>query len=434
MKKIAILVVLCNLLIMSGLCAPLFAQNVQDDWTYDENILPGAAALNEYLPLLKDKRVCLLSNQTGIIPSATGGCCEPKYIHVVDALVSSGVDVVCLMSPEHGFRGTADAGEHVNSAVDEQTGIPVRSLYGAKISDDELMSGFDVLLFDLQDVGVRYYTYYITMIKMMARCAKYNIPFILLDRPNPVGFYTDGPLLDKKYKSGVGGLPIPIVYGMTIGELALMANGEGWLEFNDSVRRGQNKWLPNKELRCNLTVIKCRNYTHASHYKLPVKPSPNLPNMRSVYLYPSTCYFEATDVSLGRGTEAPFQIYGSPLMEGKTSITGEKFAFSFTPQSVSGAKNPPLLGVECYGRDLRKDLTLSEINARGINLEYVIDAYRGCGEQGDEFFKNNFEKEIGQGWVRRMIIKGKGAAQIKARWARDVARFKSARRPYLLYD
>ena len=236
---------------------------------YAKDILVGAEDINSYLPILKGKRVCILSNQTGMVGPET---------HVLDTLLKLGVKVACIMSPEHGFRGDADAGEHVSSSVDSKTGIPIKSLYEGKSGKPakDVMDSFDVLIFDLQDVGTRFYTYYVTMVKMMAACAIDNKEFIVLDRPNPLGFYVDGPILDMKYKSGVGGLPIPIVHGMTLGELANMANGENWLKYGQPQADG---------LKCNLKVIKCRNYTHSKLYKLPIKPSPNLPNDKSINLY-----------------------------------------------------------------------------------------------------------------------------------------------------
>lgn len=370
-------------------------------WTYDNDIQPGACSVNEYVPLLKGRRVCVLSNQTGMINEKT---------HVVDTLVSLGINVVCLMSPEHGFRGQADAGEEFGDSVDSKTGIPIRAFYGkSKLTTAQLMQGFDVVVFDLQDAGTRFYTYYITMTDMMANCVKYNKDFIILDRPNPIGFYVDGPILDMKYKSGVGGLPIPIVHGMTLGELANMANGKGWLKGG---------------VHCSLTVIKCKNYTHAKHYRLPIKPSPNLPNMRSIYLFPSICYFEATDVSLGRGTDFPFQVYGSPEMKG--------YGFSFTPRSVPGAKNPPLLDKECFGVDLRVYPYTQEVNKRGIDLTYLINAYNVCGK-GDAFFTDWLEKLMGQHYVREMIEEGKSADEIKQRWSVEDEQFIRDRKPYLLY-
>lgn len=366
-------------------------------------ILPGATDLEAYLPLLEGKRVSILSNQTGLV--------APDR-HVLDTLLSLGVNVVSIFSPEHGFRGTADAGELVGSSVDGPTGVPIRSLYDGKggVPSDEAVSEFDVLLFDLQDVGCRFYTYNVTMGKMMGVCAKLGKKMIVLDRPNPIGFYVDGPILDMKYKSGVGWWPIPVCHGMTLGELAQMINGEGWLP--DGVR-------------CDLTVIKCRNYTHQSRYVLPVKPSPNIPDMRSVYLYPSLCYFEATPVSLGRGTDSAFQMYGHPNMKG--------YKFSFTPRSIEGAKNPPQLDKECWGVDLRTEPSDEAVNAAGINLEYVIDAYRNLNLD-DHFFRSFFELLIGRDYVRKMIKEGASADEIKARWADDVAAFKEQRKPYLLYE
>ncbi|MDD3273263.1 MAG: DUF1343 domain-containing protein [Bacteroidales bacterium] len=365
------------------------------------NIKTGAESVHEYLPLLKGKRVAVLTNQTGIIGNT----------HLVDSLVSLKINIIAILSPEHGFRGDADAGEHVASSVDQKTGIPIKSLYEGNTGKPsaELMKTIDVMLFDLQDVGVRFYTYLTTMARMMEACAENGVKMIVLDRPNPIGFYVDGPILDMKYKSGVGWLPIPTVHGMTLGELAGMINGEKWLKDG---------------MQCDLTVIKCTNYTHASMYQLPVKPSPNLPDMRSIYLYPSTCYFEATPVSLGRGTAQAFQMYGHPNMKG--------YEFSFTPKSIPGAKFPPQLNKECFGVDLRTEPSIEEINRAGINLEYVIDAYHNLNLD-DHFFRSFFELLVGQGYVRKMIKEGKSATEIKAMWAGDVAKFKEERRPYLLY-
>lgn len=396
-------------------CNSLFAQNNaiasfpgEEKINYATDIITGAQRVDKYLPLVKNKRVCVLSNQTGMVTNKT---------HVLDTLVSLGVKVSCIMSPEHGFRGDADAGEHVASSIDPITGIPIKSLYEGNSGRPakEVMDSFDVLIFDLQDVGVRFYTYYVTMIKMMAICAEEGKEFIVLDRPNPIGFYVDGPILDMKYKSGVGGLPIPIAHGMTLGELANMANKKHWLHY----------WNSNiTDQECKLTVITCKNYTHAKLYRLPIKPSPNLPDMRSIYLYPSTCYFEATPVSLGRGTNKAFQMYGHPNMKG--------YNFSFTPRSIPGAKNPPQLNKECFGVDLTTYPSIEEINKNGINLEYIIDAYNNLNLD-DHFFRSFFELEIGQGYVRKMIKEGKTANEIKAMWKEDVEQFKKERKPYLLY-
>lgn len=380
----------------------------EENVKYATEILPGATDIDSYLPLIKGKRVCILSNQTGIVKPG---------VHLLDTLLSLGVNVTCIMSPEHGFRGDADAGEHVSSSKDPKTGIPIKSLYEGKSKKPakEVMESFDVLLFDLQDVGVRFYTYYITMANMMSACAEDGKEFIVLDRPNPVGFYTDGPILDMKYKSGVGGLPIPVVYGMTIGELAQMINGEDWLKYSSQAAAGK---------KVKLTVIKNRNYEHSMLYRLPVKPSPNLPDMRAVYLYPSVCYFEATPISLGRGTDKAFEMYGHPNMKG--------YKFSFIPRAVPGAKTPPQLNKVCHGVDLRTSPSIDEINAKGIDLSYVIDAYNNLNID-DHFFRSFFELEIGQSYVREMIKGGKSAEEIKAMWRDDVERFKKQREPYMLY-
>ncbi len=366
-------------------------------------VITGAERIGEYLPLLEGRRVSILSNQTGIIGDSG--------THLLDTLLALDVNVVSIMSPEHGFRGEADAGEHVKSSVDSKTGIPIRSLYEGNTGkpSESAMKEIDVLVFDLQDVGVRFYTYITTMARIMEACAENGKKMIILDRPNPLGFYVDGPILDMKYKSGVGWLPITVVHGMTLGEMAGMINGE--------------KWLKNG-IQCDVTVIKCLNYTHATRYSLPVKPSPNLPDMRSIYLYPSMCYFEATPVSLGRGTDKPFQMYGHPNMKG--------YGFSFTPRSVPGAKNPPQLDRTCYGVDLRENPSEDEINAKGIDLSYLIGAYRNLNLD-DHFFRSFFELLIGQKYVREMIKDGKSAEEIKMMWQDDVEKFKKQRAPYLLY-
>lgn len=363
-------------------------------------VVVGAASTDEYIPLLKGKKVALLSNHTGMVGNE----------HVLDIMLDKGVNVTTIFSPEHGFRGTADAGEHVSSGVDEKTGIPIASLYDGKsrTPKKEVMDNIDIIVTDIQDVGLRYYTYYCTMVDLMNAAITYGKEFMVLDRPNPNGMYVDGPILDMKYESGVGRLPITVVHGMTLGEIANMANGEGWLK--------DGKKVP-------LTVIKCKNYTHQTRYELPVAPSPNLPNMHSIYLYPSTCYFEATPVSLGRGTDKPFQVYGHPDMKG--------YSFSFTPRSIDGAKNPPQLDKLCHGVDLT-GIPDEEIIVRGINLEYVIDAYNNLGI-GDKFFTSFFEKLIGNGEIRKMIEEGKSADEIKATWKGDVEKFKKQRKPYLLY-
>lgn len=368
--------------------------------TAAEEVVVGAARTDQYTPLLKGKRVGLYSNHTGIIDGR----------HTLDLMLESGINVTKIFSPEHGFRGNADAGEHVGNSRDSQTGVEIVSLYGNKNRNAaaEGMADIDVIVVDIQDVGLRFYTYYCTMLELMNEAAAQGKSVVVLDRPNPNGMTVDGPILDMKYASGVGRLPIPVVHGLTLGEMALMINGEGWLKEGRKV---------------DLKVIPCLGYTHSTRYKLPIAPSPNLRTMKAIYLYPSTCYFEATPVSLGRGTDAPFEIYGHPDMKG--------YPFSFTPRSVEGAKNPPQLGKECHGRDLRS-LDDEDIIAGGINLEYLIDAYNALG-LGDKFFTSFFEKLIGDPSIREKIKAGQTPAQIKAGWAGDVERFRQQRKPYLLY-
>ncbi len=367
---------------------------------YAQNVTVGAARISSYLPLLKGHKVGLFSNKSGRVNGKL----------TLDLLLENRVNVVAVFSPEHGFRGNADAGEHVSSSVDEKTGVPIYSLYNGNngTPEDKVMQKIDLLVVDIQDVGLRFYTYYISMVKMMNACAIHNTRMIILDRPNPNGFYVDGPILNMKYKSGVGYLPIPVVHGMTLGELALMVNGEHWLP---------------EHHKCPLTVVKCLNYTHRTKYRLPVAPSPNLPNMKSIYLYPSLCYFEATPVSVGRGTTLPFQIYGHPDMKG--------YPYSFTPASRPGAKNPPLLGKRCYGKNL-SSINETVIYKKGVDLSYLIDAYKKM-KMKDKFFTPFFEKLIGVDYVRSMIEEGKSAQQIEAKWQDDVKKFKHQRQPYLLY-
>lgn len=367
-------------------------------------VVVGAERLPEYLPLLRDSRVALLSNHTGLV----NGSKE----HTLDMLLRNGVNVTAIFSPEHGFRGDADAGSHVKNSVDAKTGIPIASLYNGKDSSPspETMDSFDVILCDLQDVGVRYYTYYVTMMKLMDAAARSGKRFIVLDRPNPVAMMVDGPVLDMRLKSGVGALPVPVAHGMTLGELALMINGECWLPSAKKV---------------DLTVIPCADYTRSTRYRLPVNPSPNLKSMKAIYLYPSTCYFEGTVMSLGRGTEMPFEIYGHPSMKNAP--------FSFTPRSMPGAKNPPLNGRLCHGKDLRA-LDDDSIIARGVDLSYVIDAYRSMPPAlQPKFFTSFFNLLIGDRRIAPMIREGKSAAEIRALWQDDIKAFRARRKPYLLY-
>lgn len=365
--------------------------------TSQAKILCGADCTNEWKRLLRGKRVALLANHTATT--------EGK--HILDKMLEEKINVVAVVAPEHGFRGKADAGEKVDSSVDAKTGLPVWSLYSAKSRrlTPEQVAQYDVIVVDIQDVGLRFYTYYITMLSVMRSSAEGGKAVVVFDRPNPNGMYVDGPILDMKYKSGVGALPIPVVHGLTMGEIAKMAIGEGWCK------------------ACELEVVCCRNYTHQTRYTLPIAPSPNLRSMQAIYLYPSVCLFEGTICSLGRGTEHPFEVYGHPNIKDAN--------FSFTPRSVEGAKYPPLLNKRCYGVDLRT-IPHEEVIAKGFNLEYLIDAYKRLGV-GNDFFNSFFEKLMGVDYIRKMIIEGRSADEIRAMWQDEVEQFKTLRRKYLLY-
>lgn len=374
----------------------------------NEKVQVGAAQVENYLPILKGKRVALLSNHTGIVIQNT------DTIHSLDLLLQHGINVTAIFSPEHGFRGTAREGEHVASSVDEETGIPILSLYDGKSKQpsEEAMATFDILITDIQDVGLRFYTYYVTMLRLMNACAKTGKQFMVFDRPNPNGYYVDGPILDMKYKSGVGALPIPVVHGMTLGELAQMINGEYWL--SDS-------------LQVDLTVIPCKNYTHQTLYRLPIAPSPNLRNMLSIYLYPSMCLFEATPISLGRGTDNPFLCYGHPNFNSpytEKSMYGSPITFIPSQSTQKGRT--------CDGVDL-SDMSEEEARKIGFSLRYLLDAYTRLN-MDNYFFRSFFELLVGQNYVRKMIIQGKSEDEIRAYWQEDVAKFKEQRRPYLLYE
>ncbi len=399
---------LCMLLIFVFL---LTAQNV---FAAENSVITGDAQTEKYLPMLSNKRVAIFCNHTAKIGKE----------HLLDVLLKSGQKVTALFSPEHGIRGNLPAGDSVDSGKDSKTGIPILSLYTGKIvmPSAEDMAKFDVLVIDIQDVGLRYYTYYITVCDLIEVCAAYDKEIILLDRPNPNGHYVDGAILDMNLKSHIGRLPIPTVHGMTLGELINMAIGEGWLN------------LQNKP---KLTVIPCLNYTHQTPYKLPVPPSPNLPNMKAVYLYPSLCPFEGTEISVGRGTRHPFQCFGAPALK-------KYYRYKFTPKSLKIAPAPPFLGEVCYGVDFHHE---KEINLRekGMDLSHVVEAYKFFQKQGlgDKFFlkfKSNDGKAIkvfdilmGQTYIREAIIAGKSAEEIRTMWQEDIKVFKEQRRKYLLY-
>ena len=358
----------------------------------------AAMQLEDYLPLIEGKRVGIVGNQTSIIGET----------HLVDTLLSLGIDVRKIYTPEHGFRGTADAGAKVNSGKDEKTGLPIVSLYGKnKKPTPEMLQGIEVILFDLQDVGVRFYTYISTMTYVMEAAAENDIPVIVLDRPNPNCFYVDGPILKSENQSFVGMHQVPVVYGMTIGEYAKMVNGEGWLK---------------NGVTCDLTVISIKNYNRNAIYELPVKPSPNLPNWESVYLYPTLCFFEGSIVSVGRGTEMPFQIYGHPDMRG---------GFTFTPKSTSGASKPLLEGQRCRGENLVEYAHDYAHNDNRLHLEWIIEAYQQLKDKG--FFKDYFRLLSGNKQLQRDIENGKTADQIRASWKDDLEAFKAVRAKYLMY-
>ena len=331
-----------------------------------------------------------------------------QLVHLVDLLHAQGFDVTGIFSPEHGFRGTADAGEHVGNSVDPATGIPIRSLYdgNTRRPSDETMRSFDVLVVDMQDVGLRFYTYYITMLRMMDACAAYGHRVVVLDRPNPNGDKVDGPLLQSRYYSGVGALPIPVLHGLTMGEIARMAVGEGWAK------------------PCDLTIVPCRNYTHSTPYELPVPPSPNLRTQRAVYLYASLCLFEGTSVSVGRGTDRPFEVYGHPGLA--------DYPYRFTPRPTAGAKHPLHEGKTCRGEDLG-NMSFDEARATGFSLRWLIDACRALGRD-PKFFNPMFEKLVGVDYVREMILAGADEADIRARWEDELKRYRQLRRSYLLYE
>ena len=362
-------------------------------------VVVGARDTATYMPLLRNKRVTVLANHTAMYDAES---------HIVDVMHREGINIVGIFAPEHGFRGAVEAGAKVENGVDSKTGIRILSLYNGNTQrpSDEVMRSFDVLVVDMQDVGLRFYTYYISMLRIIDACAEFGCEVIVLDRPNPNGHYVDGPILDMKYKSGVGWLPIPVVHGLTMGEIATMAIGEGWAK-------------PAK-----LTVVKCQNYDHTTHYTLPIAPSPNLPSQHSIYLYPTTCLFEGTVLSMGRGTEAPFELYGHPDLKG--------YDYTFTPMPNAGSAKPPHLGKLCYGKDLRT-LPNEAIWAEGINLDYIVKAYHNLGIE-EKFFTQMFEKLIGVGYVREMIMEGHTAKEIEAMWTEDVSKFKEQRRKYLIYN
>lgn len=372
------------------------------------DIVVGAERFDQYLPLLKGKRVALVVNPTSVVNEGK------KSYHLVDALLSKKVDVRKVFAPEHGFRGEADAGEQVKNGKDKTTGLSIISLYGKnKKPTPEQLKDVDIVIFDIQDVGARFYTYISTMHYVMEACAEQGKYFIVLDRPNPNGHYVDGPLLSPSFSSFVGMHPIPIVHGNTVGELARMINEE--------------RWLANKK-QCKMSVILCDNYTHNTPYELPIKPSPNLPNSLSVYLYPSLCLFEGTIVSVGRGTNKQFQCIGAPEYDGK-------MPYEFTPVSSSGAKQPLYENKICYGLDL-SPLNPQQIrDQKQLQLHWLINLYKQC-PLPDNFFNADgfFDKLAGGGTLRWQIKQNMSEEEIRSSWQKDLETYKQMRKKYLLYD
>lgn len=371
----------------------------------------GAARTGLYKPLLEGRRVALLSNHTGMIDSVT---------HTADLMMAEGINLTLLLSPEHGFRGTADAGETVASGRDAATGLKVVSMFDGRRHGVSLqtLAEFDVAVVDLQDVGARFYTYYITMLQLMRDCAAAGKQVIVLDRPNPLGMTVDGPLLERSLYSGVGKLPVPVIHGMTMGELALMANGEGWVPGGHRVK--------------DLKIIPCEGYTHQTRYTLSVAPSPNLKTQQAILLYPSTCLFEGTIMSVGRGTDNPFTLYGHPSYKGGPEGLPEgSRGVTFTPESRPGAKNPPLKRRECRGAEM-SGVSPDTIIARGFDLSYLIDAYRHM-PRGERFFTTFIDKLAGTPELRRQIESGMSVDEIRATWQDDLDAFRRVRAKYLLY-
>ena len=364
-----------------------------------KEITISAANVDAYIPLLKQKKVGIVAHQASVISSVK------KTIHLVDLLRKKNISIQKVFAPEHGFRGTADAGEKVGNRVDSKTQLPIISLYGKnRKPNKKQLKGIEVMVFDLQDVGVRFYTYLSTLHYVMEACAENNIPLIVLDRPNPNAHYIDGPVLNLEHKSFVGMHPVPIVYGMTIGEYAQMINGE--------------KWLANS-IKCDLTVIPLKNYTHQTIYELTVRPSPNLPNKQSIALYPSLCLLEPTKVSIGRGTDLQFQVYGHPGFP--------KTDFSYVPKSNFGSKNPKHKGQICYGKNL------TTINPPSkIELKWLLNAYSNFSEK-DSFFLKGFERISGVSNLKKQLIEGANEKTIRDSWTDGLNEFKKIRTKYLLY-
>ncbi|MFH6602188.1 exo-beta-N-acetylmuramidase NamZ domain-containing protein [Maribacter algicola] len=366
-------------------------------------IVVAANRTDQYIPLLNGKKIGVVANQTTVVFKS-----GDSYTHLVDSLLSLQMDVKKVFAPEHGFRGQADAGEKVTDGTDPKTGLPLISLYGKNRKPSaEQLADIDVVLFDIQDVGVRFYTYIATLQLVMEACAAHGVPIIVLDRPNPNAHYVDGPTMEIEHSGFLGMTPIPLVYGMTIGEYAQMINGEGWLR---------------SETKADLTVIPLENWTHESEYHLPIRPSPNLPNDTAIYLYPSLGLFEGTNINAGRGTEFQFQRYGAPFLD------ATQYNFTYTPQPNFGAKNPKQKGELCYGKDLSQIPRMTE-----VSLMWLIDAYQNADDKKKVFNTSGFTRHAGTEKLQQLIEAGKTEAEIKATWADDLNRFKTIRQKYLRY-
>lgn len=388
--------------------------------TVNAQVITGAERTQVYFPMLKGKKIAVFANQTSTI----------KGTHLVDTLIKSGINVVKIFGPEHGFRGTADAGEHVSDAKDKKTGLPVISLYGDhKKPTTADLKDVDAVVFDIQDVGVRFYTFISSLEYILEACLENHKPLMILDRPNPNGFYVDGPVLKKEFKSFIGMQPVPVVYGMTMGEYALMLAGENWLSEKANTINSYNVTTePSIDTPFHVQVIKCKNYNHSTKYLLPVNPSPNLKEMQSIYLYPSTCFFEGTVLSEGRGTDKPFQIFGHPSLP--------KTLYAFTPKPNAGAKSSKCFFKKCYGWNENGPVesVLKKVNGK-IQLKYLITAYKLFPGKDSFFLKNNFfNKLAGNDEMMQQIKNGKSEAEIRASWEPALSEFKKIRKKYLLYE
>ena len=364
-----------------------------------EIVLPGINQLETIITNLQEKKIGVVANHASILRESN------KDQHLVDYLIKNKIEIEKVFAPEHGFRGKADAGEKIKTEKDKNTGLEIISLYGKNRKPSaEKLNGIELMIFDLQDVGVRFYTYLSTLHYVMEACAESDIPLIVLDRPNPNIQYVDGPILESTYKSFVGMHPVPIVYGMTIGEYAQMINGEGWL---------------NNKIKVELKIIPIKNYTRDTFYELPIRPSPNLPNSKAIELYPSLCLMEPTVYSIGRGTELQFQIYGHPEYKNK--------GFYFKPRPNFGSKYPKHQNVLCYGKDL------SNVSSpKKIELKWIIDAYQNFPHP-DSFFLNGFNRIAGNSKLKQQLIKGRSEIEIRRSWEKDLNKFKKIRKKYLIY-